>query len=129
MPDQAEVSGKPRYDVNYREPDGRQRRKTFARKSDADTFASTVEADKVRGTDMDVSAGKVTFKAYAEQRLAAQTFDVTSHGSAERQLRLHVYPVLGGTQLRLIKPSTGSGLRQGEVFGLAVEDIDSCAAR
>ena len=101
-----EVGGKPRYDVNYREPDGRRRRKTFTKRSDADTFASTVEADKVRGTYIDRDAGRISFKAYADQWLAAQTFDVTSRGSAEIQLRLHVYPVLGGKQLRLIKPST-----------------------
>ena len=41
-----DVGGKPRYDVNYREPDGRQRRKTFRRRSDAERFTSTVEADK-----------------------------------------------------------------------------------
>jgi integrase len=100
------VGGKPRYDVNYREPDGRRRRKTFLKKSDADNFASAVEADKARGSYVDPDAGKVTFEKYAGEWLAAQTFDVTSRGITEIQLRLHVYPVLGSRQLRSIKPST-----------------------
>ncbi len=101
-----EVSGKPRYDVNYREPDGRKRRKTFLKKSDAERFANTVEADKARGSYLDPDAGKVTFKRYADQWLAAQTFDVTSREGVEMHLRLHVYPVLGSKQIRAIKPST-----------------------
>jgi len=98
--------GKPRYIVNYREPDGRQRRKTFRRSADADAFAATVEADKLRGTYVDPVAGKVTFQRYAEQWLAAQTSDVTSREGVERALRLHVFPVLGSKQLRQVKPST-----------------------
>ncbi|MEJ7743878.1 MAG: hypothetical protein WKF73_15850 [Nocardioidaceae bacterium] len=101
-----EVGGKPRYDVNYREPDGRRRRKTFLKKSDAERFTATVEADKARGSYLDPDAGKVTLKRYADQWLAAQTFDVTSRESVEMHLRLHVYPVLGGKQIRAIKPST-----------------------
>ena len=95
-----------RYIVNYRAPDGRQRRKTFPRKIDADNFAATVETDKLRGTYRDPDAARVTFKAYAERWLAAQTCDETSRESAERALRLHVYPTLGGKQLGQIQPST-----------------------
>ena len=64
-----------RYDVRYRDPDGQQRRKSFGRKSDADRFASVVEADKLRGNFIDPDAGRVTFKGYAERWLAAQTFE------------------------------------------------------
>ena len=39
--------GSPRYVVNYRDPEGRQRRKTFRRKAEAVAFRSTVEADKL----------------------------------------------------------------------------------
>jgi integrase len=69
-------------------------------------LTATVEADKARGSYLDPDAGKVTLKRYANRWLAAQTFDVTSRESVEMHLRLHVYPVLGGQQLRAIKPST-----------------------
>ena len=95
-----------RYTVNYRDPEGRQRRKTFVKKSDADGFAATVEADKLRGLYLDPNAGRMTLNEYAAAWLAAQTFDVTSRDTIERHLRLHVYPSLGSKQLRDLKPST-----------------------
>jgi len=95
-----------RYVVNYRDPVGKQHRKTFRKKSDADGFIATVEADKLRGAYLDPEAGKVTLKTYGERWLATQTFDETSHDVVERMLRLHVYPSLGGKQIRQIKPST-----------------------
>ena len=67
---------------------------------------ATVEADKLRGGYVDANAGKVTLRAYGERWLATQTFDETSHDVVERMLRLHVYPVLGGKEIRQIKPST-----------------------
>ena len=94
-----------RYDVRYRDPDGAQRRKSFMRKSDADRFASVVEADKLRGNFIDPDAGRVSFKSYAEKWLATQTFDYSTREAVELRLRLHVYPVLGRQQLRHIKPS------------------------
>lgn len=36
------VGSKPRYDVNYREPDGRLRRRTFLTKDAASRFAASV---------------------------------------------------------------------------------------
>lgn len=59
--------GSPRYVVNYRDPEGRQRRKTFRRKAEAVAFRNTVEADKLRGTYLDVDAGKLSFRTYAEE--------------------------------------------------------------
>jgi integrase len=94
-----------RYDVRYRDPDGNQHRKSFMRKSDADRFASVVEADKLRGTFIDPDAGRVSFKSYADKWLAAQSFDFSTREAVELRLRLHVYPVLGRLQLRHIKPS------------------------
>src|SRR3954453_254133 len=95
-----------RYDVRYRDPDGKQRMKTFAKKADADRFASTVEADKLRGTYIDPDAGKVLFKKHATDWLAAQTFDESTRQAVELRLRLHAYPALGARELRHIKPST-----------------------
>lgn len=98
--------GSVRYDVVYRDPDNRQRRKTFTRKVDAARFAATVEADKARGDYLDPDGGRVTFGAYAAAHLAAQTFDPSTRQAVELRLRLHAIPVLGGLQLQQIKPST-----------------------
>jgi integrase len=100
------IGGKPRYDVNYREPDGRQRRRAFTKKSDAERFKSTVEADVLRGQYLDPNAGRITFKEYAEEWLANQTIESTTRERIESRLRVHVYPVLGAKLFGQIKPST-----------------------
>lgn len=130
--------GSPRYVVNYRDPEDRQRRKSFKRKADAEAFRSTVEADKLRGTYLDVDAGRVTFRDYAAQWLAGRTFDRTTYEATELRLRVHVLPVIGHLQLRQIKPSTIQGLLRtlelsdtylrvilanvSAIFGAAVDD-------
>jgi integrase len=102
--------GSPRYVVNYRDPEDRGRRKSFRKKADAEAFRNTVEADKLRGTYLDVDAGRVTFRDYAAEWLANRTFDHTTHEATDLRLRVHVLPVIGHLQLRQIKPSTIQGL-------------------
>jgi integrase len=104
-----EVNGKPRYDVNYRDPDGRGRRKAFTKKIDADGFLNTVEADKLRGTYIDRDAGRITFRKYAESWMAGQTFEATTREAMEQRLKKHIYPVLGSKTLAELKPSTIQG--------------------
>lgn len=96
----------PRYVVNYRDLDHHQRRKSFRRKADAEAFRSTVEADKLRGSYIDLDAGRVTFAEYAAEWLAGRTFDPSTYEATELRLRIHVLPILGNLQLRHIKPST-----------------------
>lgn len=98
--------GRPRYVVNYRDPEGRQRRKTFRRKAEAVAFRNTVEADKLRGTYLDVDAGRTSFRTYAEEWLESRTFSPLTYEATELRLRLHVFPSLGHLELRHIKPST-----------------------
>lgn len=98
--------GSPRYVVNYRDLDNRQRRKSFRRKADAEAFRSTVEADKLRGTYIDIDAGRVTFQEYAAEWLAGRSFEASTYEATELRLRLHAFPMLGNLQLRQIKPST-----------------------
>lgn len=99
------INDEPRYDVRYREPSGRQRRKTFGKKGFAVRFAATIEADMLRGTYIDPDAGRIAFQKYAENWLRNQPLEVTSRETIERRLRLHVYPVLGSKSLRQIDPS------------------------
>src|SRR4051794_21627261 len=86
-------------------PSRRQRSRSFRRKVDAERFRSTVSADLVRGQYLDPDAGKVTFADYTTAWLAAQTFDASTGQAVELRLRLHALPVLGGKELRQVKPS------------------------
>jgi integrase len=99
-----------RYDVRYREPEGRQRKKTFLKRVDADKFAMTVEADKLRGTYLDIDAGKESFAAYADRWVGHTSRDPQTLAIRERMLRLHVKPVIGNVELRKITGSTLRGL-------------------
>jgi integrase len=145
-------AGRPKpYEAIYRDPDGRQRTKSFVRKTDARRFLTNVEADQLRGAYVDPDAGRVTFAAFAEEWLAAQTFDSQTRNNVESQLRAHLLPAFGELELRAIKPSTvqawlGSASRElapstarlvlstlSSMLGDAVEDgviaVNPCRAR
>lgn len=94
------------WQVRYRAPDGKQRSRQFARKVDAQRFAATTEADKLRGTYVDPAAGKVTFRAFGEAWLDAQAVDAKTREGAASRLRAHLVPAFGALELRAIKPST-----------------------
>src|SRR5262245_48325043 len=83
------------FQVRWRDPEGRQRAKTYKRKRDAERHRTNVEADLLRGQYVDPDAGKVTFREYAEDWRQAQTFDPLTAVAVELRLRLHAYPGLG----------------------------------
>jgi hypothetical protein len=56
-----------RWQVRYRDPDGRQRAKNFERKVDANKFMATVTADVYRGTYVDPHLGRTTVAEFAGQ--------------------------------------------------------------
>jgi hypothetical protein len=105
-----------RYRVRWVDPGGHERSRSFARKTDADKFRSTTEADLERGHYMDPASGKITLRRHAEGWLAAQTFGASTRESTEQRLRLHVCPVLGDVALSQLTPSR----IQAWVRGLAV---------
>lgn len=100
------ADGSLRYDVQFRDPDGIQRSKTFSKLRPAEAFASTVEADKLRGQWIDPNAGRVLFEPYATEWLADQTLDPATRLQMETRFRCHIFPKLGRLQLRNVRPST-----------------------
>lgn len=85
------------YDCRYRDPAGRQRKKTFNKKGDADRFAAIVEADKIRGQYVDHRAGRVTLGDFAEQRWLPSLVHVRPNtlDLYRGHLRNHVLPAFG----------------------------------
>jgi integrase len=63
-------AGRLRYRVRYRDPAGRERAKSFARKVDAERFLRHVEADLVRGQWVDPDHGRTTVGELAERWFA-----------------------------------------------------------
>lgn len=88
------------WQVRYRDPLGRERARNFERKTDANLFAATVEADMARGDWLDPSLGRVTFGEWAEDWLAQLTHlkpkTVLDYRST---LHKHVLPHLGRARI------------------------------
>jgi hypothetical protein len=62
-----------RWRVRYIGPDGRERSKSFGRKTEAEAFKDTTAADVRRGTYIDPAAGKITLRKFAGGWLATRT--------------------------------------------------------
>ena len=94
-----------RWQVRWRDAAGEQQKENFAKRSQADTRAATIEADLARGLYVDPAAGKESFRAVAERwRTTAVHRDGTA-SRVERALRLHIYPTFGDRPIVTIRPS------------------------
>lgn len=101
-------TGKPRYLVRYRKPDGRQSMKRgFTTKRAAEQWLNETEAAKRTGTFVSVTDGK-TRLADLEQRyftIKASQVKPTTLADARTAWRLHVNPAFGTWQVGAIRTS------------------------
>ncbi len=88
--------------ANWRDPAGRQRAKTFRTKKDARAFLASVESEKVRGSYLDPSAGKVLFRDHARKWEASRNVELTTAAAATSRMRCHVLPQWGDWPLNTI---------------------------
>lgn len=98
-----------RWLVRWRDDEGNQPKRSFAKKSEAEAFDLQVRAEASQGLYRDYRAGKENFKSYADQWLEDRDIDLTSRGLWRRQLDNHIYPRFGHVALAKIKPSAVSG--------------------
>jgi integrase len=94
-----------RYDVRYRDPTGRQRKKSFRTKKEAERFVSTATAAIWAGQWLDPSAGRVTLADYAATWMGSRQLRPRTRELYASQLRLHIVPPLGGISIGRISPS------------------------
>ncbi len=103
------ATGENRYDVRTRIA-GRVVTRTFKRRKDADTYASTTEADKHRGTAVDPRSGRETLTSYTKAWLARRTdLRPTTRAKYDHLLEAHVLPELGPHNLAGLSPSAVRG--------------------
>ncbi len=95
-----------RWQARYRNPDGHEKSRTFARKIDAQRWLDQVTADLVTGRYVDPRAGRITLAVFVSQWLRSQTYDASTRETMESRMRTHVLPTIGGVELRHLKPST-----------------------
>lgn len=94
-----------RWRARYRDELGREHAKHFPRKLDAQRWLDEITTSIVTGQYVDPSAGKVSFRDYAEQWRVAQVHRPTSAAHVEGMLRRHVYPIFGSRSISSILPS------------------------
>lgn len=95
-----------KYVARWRDPDGRQRSRSFNRAGDARRWLAEVEASLARGVYVDHAAGKLTLGEYAAGWLAAQTCDPSSREALASRWNSHILPGLGDVPLAQIRAST-----------------------
>lgn len=94
------------WEVRYRTPDGRSRRRQFPRRVDAERFAATTEADKVRGDWIDPALGRMTFAEWVDRwkgglsHLRPTTLELNLG-----VVRVHLLPRFGARPLSTITTS------------------------
>jgi integrase len=95
--------GRPRWRARYRDPSGRERSKSFARKVDAERFLVGIEDAKLRGAYVDPAAGRIGFAEQAERWFATTA---ALRPSTRRDYRLlldhQVLPAFGDKVLAAI---------------------------
>ncbi len=88
--------------ARWRAPDGRQQKKAFRRRVDAERFLATTTADALRGNYVDPN-DPTTLREFAETWREAQIHRPTTRAHVETHLRRHVYPYFGDRRLSTIR--------------------------
>lgn len=91
--------------ARYRDDAGKEHARHFAKKVDAQRWLDEVSASVLTGQYVDPRAGRVTFRAYAEQWREAKPHRPTTAVKAEQHLRVHAYPAFGDRALARIRRS------------------------
>jgi integrase len=94
-----------RWQVRWRDTNGKQRKENFDKRSQADARAADVESDLNRGLYVDPKAGKESFRVVAERWRKSAVHRDTTGPKVERALRLHVYPTFGDRTIASIQRS------------------------
>ena len=94
-----------RYDVRWRVGDKVYTR-TFHRRKDADAFAVTIEADRLKGIVIDPRRGNATFESVAKKwQASTPTKRARSKELDEMVLRVHILPTIGDRAIATITPA------------------------
>jgi hypothetical protein len=91
--------------ATYTDPDGRERSRMFARKTDAERFLTEVEHSKIAGSYLNPDAGRSTLRSRVPLWLDGLTCDETTRHHIELRVTRHVLPKLGDKRLDLLVKS------------------------
>lgn len=112
--------------MRYRDPAGRERSRSFARRTDAERFLHGVESDMVRGEWTDPRLGRITFGEWSA-RVEAGRVNVAPSTRANYQsvLRSLVLPTFGPMPVGTIEP----GAVRAWIAGLVADGYSASTIR
>lgn len=82
-----DTKGRVHWYARYRDPDGRQRSRSFDRKGAAETFLATVTVDTLTGSYVDPDAGRITLEAFYAVHAARQQWAPTTRELVDQAVR------------------------------------------
>ena len=108
-----EKRGAGRWRARYRDPDNRERSRTFTRRVDAERWLTSVEHAKLSGAYIEPALARVTFGRWAEEWLATPGKGPSAWARDESILRNHLLPTLASRGLGTIKRNDVQALVSG----------------
>jgi Phage integrase, N-terminal SAM-like domain len=118
-------NGKITYRAHYRDPGGKLRSRSFARKTDARAFLTTIDGAKLRGTFIDPSRSRITSGELADEWLAGKVnLKPTTRALYTSVIETHIRPRWGSVSIgkvahgdvqRWVADLVASGLSGGHV--------------
>lgn len=115
------------WQVRYRDPEGRQRKASFEKMTEAREFLAKTRVDLKRGAWIDPDDGRTTVKEYAEAWRTAQPW---AHGTTESVRSIfanHIYPTIGNVPLERLRPTQCQALINGLTHKLEASTIATVA--
>jgi hypothetical protein len=100
-----EKRGAGRWRARYRDPDGRERSRTFARRIDAERWLTSIEHAKLSGAYVDPANGRVRFGDWAALWLDSPGKRPSTLARDASVVAVHLMPVLGNRPLASITPA------------------------
>jgi hypothetical protein len=94
------------FEVLYRDPVGRQRSRSFKRKTAANRFARAVETDKARGEYVDPNLSRATVGQYADEWWATLDVKAKTRQVYEGHLRNWVLQTFDSVPIASVDRST-----------------------
>jgi integrase len=95
----------PRWQVRWRDENGRQRKKNFTTKGPADVFDVKQRSDVHHGTSVDVVAAREHVSRYFERWLTGLLWRDTSRAACRSMFTCHIEPVIGTLAVGQVRAS------------------------
>jgi len=116
-----------RWAVRWRDTEGRQKKRLYARKPDAQRYAAELKGDLDQGRYVDPGSGKTTFREVAVKWQAAAGVQQreSTRANVGRALRNHILPAFGDREIASIRRPDIEAWVSGKATELAPSSLET----